>query len=101
MWKFLLKKIKKILTPENKTALLNGLAEKVKMYKSHYELQRGEDVIGLVVMSGDKIILSSCVVNMSETGSLKIMRCLHRYEGAELADLLIDNIDKVDLSGII
>ncbi len=101
MWKFLLKKVKNLLTPENKTALLAGLAEKIKVYKSHYELERGEDIVGLVAMSGDKIVFSSCIVDLSESGSLKVKQCLHKYEGAEVADLLIDNIDKVDLSGIL
>ena len=96
----ILNKIKSKLTPENKKAILHLLSQMIGKYKAGYELERGQDIIGMVVTSGDRIVLQSCIVDFKETGQIKIVQPLHRYEGEELADLLINNIDKVDLSAL-
>jgi hypothetical protein len=98
--KIIQKKIKNLMTPEFKTTMLQSLSLKINEYKASYHLEAGQDIIGIVRMSGDNLIFTSNVITL-EDGKIKTIRCLHQYKGEELADLVINNIDKVDLSSIL
>jgi hypothetical protein len=95
--KFLMKKLVPQITPYIKPGL-EKLIEKGKEYKASVQLEQGEvTVVGIVIIEGDKCVISPCAMRMSERGKLEVSRSLHHFNAAELADLLIKNIGEADL----
>jgi hypothetical protein len=93
---FLLKKLIPQVIPHIKPGL-KKLVELGKDYAATIPLERGEFVVGLVMLSGDKYIVASCVAKQTEK-KIEIQRHVDFREGDELAELLITNIGNVDFS---
>jgi len=101
----LVKILQKKLIPKLAKAIkpgLIGLIEKAEDYRNSIELKPGEvTVMALVFLDKDKCYIAPCAMRMSDNGKLGVSRKLQQYNLEDLADLLIKNMDKVDLSTLL
>ena len=98
---FIQKKLKNLLTPELKATMLQTLAQKAKDYRDSIELDEGELLVaGLLLIEGDTLVFRSCTMRAPQGQKLAVGRVLHQFTADELADLLLKNLDKADLSKI-
>jgi len=95
--KKLMPKLAKVIKPK-----LLELIPQIKNYRDSIELEAPEVVVvGLIYLDKGKCYISPCAMRVSERGKLEVSRQLQKYDVEDLADLLTQNMDKVDLSTIL
>ena len=97
---FLLKKFIPQIVPHIKPGL-KKLVDICQEYKTKIPLERGEIVVGLVMLVDEKFIVSSCVAKSNESGKLEIQRAVDSRDADYLAELLIKNIGNADFSAVL